>query len=214
MNKRASNFKDLTGQRFGRLTVIKFVFKDKNSCKYYLCVCRCGNETSVSGGNLKNGHTKSCGCLKIEMSLQRFKTHGLSKTNFYRKYHHAKNRCLNKNVKNYNDYGGRGIKFLWKSFEKFKKDMYPSYLRHCKKFGIKETTLERKNVNGNYCKENCCFATKKIQANNKRNNNFITYNGKRQTTAQWAKELNINYKLLYQKINRDKKPLNYIMKLN
>lgn len=88
----------------------------------------------------------------------------------------------------YNNYGGRGITYQesWKKFENFRDDMYESYLKHCEEYGEKDTTLDRIDVNGNYCKENCRWATRKIQANNTRKNHYITINGEVKTLTQWV----------------------------
>ena len=89
-------------------------------------------------------------------------------THFYKKFENMKSRCNCKKHPSYKNYGGRGIKILWKSFKKFRDDMYESYLEHCKEFGKKNTTLDRIDNNGNYCKKNCQWATWKQQNNNQR----------------------------------------------
>jgi len=124
----------------------------------------------------------------------------MTNTRFYRIFCGIKERCDNENRDNYNRYGGRGIKCEWKNFEEFKNDMYESYLIHFGKYG-KDTSIDRINNNGNYCKKNCQFSTIKIQANNTRRNHFITYKNKTQTMAQWADELNINRGTLLSRIN-------------
>lgn len=86
----------------------------------------------------------------------------------YRKYASARGRCNTKSSTSYKYYGGRGISFLWKSYEDFKNDMYESYLEHLDKNGKRQTTLDRINVNGHYCKENCRWATYSVQRLNRR----------------------------------------------
>jgi hypothetical protein len=197
----------LTGQKFGRLTVAGFSHINKHQKSYWNCVCECGNKSVVCGGSLVYGHIKSCGCLQKEKIIKTNITHNLSRDRFYKIYFSIKNRCLNKKDKNYNNYGGRGIKVCtrWlKSFENFRDDMYPSYLEHIKKFGKKQTTIDRTRNNGNYCKNNCSWENYTIQENNKRNNHLIKFNGKEMTMSEWAKELNISYTVLRSRINRFK----------
>lgn len=128
--------------------------------------------------------------------------HGLSATKFYSKYRAALSRCNNINNPRYKDYGGRGIKCLWESFEHFKKDMYQSYLKHFNIYKDKNTTLDRKDNNGNYCKENCRWATRKQQQHNRRICHRLYYQGKTKTVTQWAEELGINQSTLFKRLNR------------
>lgn len=160
---------DLRGNKYGRLLVIeKAGFWDKRT--WWRCLCDCGKTTQVMYTNLVyKGNTTSCGCLRKEKRSENNRKHGLSQTKIYRAYYHAKARCDNKNDFRYPLYGGRGIRFLWKSFDDFVTDMMDSFEEHIKKDGIKNTTLERANVNGDYCKENCTWATWKEQQNNRRN---------------------------------------------
>lgn len=167
---------DITGQKFGKLTTVKFNHrKERNGGNfryYWLFKCECGKETVADISKVKAGLTTSCGCylkkLQNEMG-NRFRTHGMSHQKFYNTYYRIISRCEYPKNNRYSIYGGRGIKNLWQSFEDFRNDMYESYLDHINQFGVKNTSIDRINVNGNYCKENCRWATNKEQALNKRN---------------------------------------------
>jgi hypothetical protein len=155
---------NLIGKRFTYLTVIDQFQEIKNGKQRYfaLCKCKCGNLTKVQRGALKNGHTKSCGCLNKELSKKRFTTHKMSLTRPWFCWAHIKQRCLNKNNKSYKNYGGRGIKVCdrWLNFESFWEDMKDGYKDNL--------TIDRIDNDGNYCKENCRWITHKEQQKNKR----------------------------------------------
>jgi len=189
----------LTGQKFGRLTVIKKIGSNKWRKTIWLCKCDCGNEKSIIGLHLKSGNTKSCGCVRKE-TFNNLK-HGMAKTRFYTIWNGIKKRCNNPKYIEYKIYGGRGIKVCksWNKFENFRDDMLESYLEHQKNNDY--TSIDRINNNGNYCKENCRWATMKEQNNNQRTNRLITYKGKTQNIKQWADELEINYNTLFWRIN-------------
>ena len=179
---------DLVGKRFGKLLVLG-ASHIKNRSIYWLCKCDCGNEKAIKGSSLRGGLTMSCGCLHIE----KITTHGTSKSKIYKKIQQAEQRCNNKNSVSYKNYGNRGIRFLWDSISDAVEDMYQSYLDHVEKYGEDNTTLERIDVNGDYCKENCIWATQKEQQNNTRRNHFINVNGEQLTIAQASEKYNINY---------------------
>lgn len=201
--------KDITGQKFGRLTAIKFINKEKNKNGkyryYWLFKCDCGKEIilrkdcviyKIKRNNIiYRGNTISCGC--------GFK-HGMFGTRFYTIYHGIKNRCLNNKVREYKHYGARGIKVCdrWLNFENFRDDMYNSYLEHIKKYGEKNTTINRINNDGDYEINNCKWATSKEQANNTRRNHLLTFNNETLNISQWAKKLNFNYYILWKRINQ------------
>ena len=167
--------KDLTGLKFGRLTVLKQVPKPehlKYKARYWLCECDCGNDRIVPRNNLIKNNTTSCGCLNKEIVSNMRKdsaTHDMTKTRFYGIWRNMKYRCNNKNCRAYPNYGGRGISVCdrWDKFENFYEDMYESYQKHLNEYGEKQTTLDRKNNNGNYESSNCRWATYEEQLNNR-----------------------------------------------
>lgn len=117
---------------------------------------------------------------------------GLSKIEpFYQKFNNARCRTTDPTNKNYKRYGERGILFEWFNYLDFKRDMYKSYLKHCKKHGKLNTTLERIDNNKSYSKDNCKWATFQEQAKNRRTSRYITYKGKTMIIADWARELNV-----------------------
>lgn len=192
-----------SGNRYTRLLVIKFAYT-KNGKAYWHCKCDCGNEVDVTADSLRRGNTKSCGCLHREIMSNVNVSHRMSDTRQFNIFLNIKQRCNNHNCKSYNNYGGRGIKCLWSSFEEFWKDMGESYLQHCEKYGEDQTTLERIDVNGNYCKENCRWATWKEQANNTRKNHFIEVNGETLTMKEASEKYGIRYQTVHTRLKAGK----------
>ncbi len=189
------NFKNMAGKKIGRLTVLKISHSTERGV-FWVCLCKCGNKVIVKGYSLRCGETKSCGCLhsdsarKIQRKYQW--KHGKSGTKIYTTWKQIQIRCNKKSDKAYRNYGGRGIKCLWKTFPEFYKDMGnpPSELY----------SIDRIDNNSNYCKENCRWATKTEQANNRRTAHLLTYEGKTQNMKSWAIKLGIPYRNLWWRI--------------
>ena len=166
-------FVDLSGQRFGRLTVLERTENKHYRCgqvqAQFLCKCDCGNEITVLGGNLKTGHTQSCGCHRAQKTAERSLKHGMSLSSIYGVWNTMRQRCLNPNNHKFSEYGGRGITVCdeWKdSFEAFRDwAVANGYEEHL--------SIDRINNDGNYCPENCRWATAKEQANNRRKRRML-----------------------------------------
>lgn len=192
------------GSKFGKLKVLKEVDRkihpSGRNTRMVECLCDCGNIITTGYLQLKR-MTRMCNnCAKKQRPISRTK-HGLSKSLFHDIYYGIKRRCNSIKSKDYKDWGGRGIKCEWTNFQTFKDDMYDSYVDHIKKNSKGNTRIDRIDNNGNYCKENCRWATHKEQARNRRSNNLITYNGKTQTLTEWSEELGINRATLSNRIN-------------
>lgn len=191
-------FIDLTGQRFGRLIVIKRDGTTRSKHTRWLCKCDCGNFTYVSRVSLKNGSTKSCGCLKKE-KFTNYK-HGKVNNRLYYIYNGMKARCYNKNHHAYNCYGGRGIKICDKWLEK--ESGFMNFYNWAINNGYQEgLSIDRIDVNGNYEPVNCRWVTQKVQTNNTRRNVYITYNGETHTLKEWSEILNIPYGTLQDRVH-------------
>lgn len=189
---------DLTGQRFGRWTVLSRAESNKWRATRWLCQCDCGKTKIVVGSSLRRGLSLSCGCLHDELAIQLFTTHGGIKSRLYKIYHNMKSRCCNKMNPDYHHYGGRGIticdEWLY-SFAKFREWALQS--------GYNEKlTVDRIDVNGAYSPENCRWVTMKVQQNNKRNGRTITFQGETHTISEWADITGISYYTLHSRISK------------
>ena len=188
------------GIQDSRLTVIKQVGKDKNGNIKYLCECSCGTLFETIASSIFSGVCKSCGCLKSEVSKKRLlllKKHGLSQTRLYQTWYNMKRRCYNHKYREYENYGGRGIRICDEWLEDFVK-----FYEWAQSSGYNNSlTIDRKDVNGDYCPENCRWVTMRVQCNNKTDNHKITYNGETHTLSQWAEILDVNYHTLRSRIN-------------
>lgn len=186
---------DISGQVFGRLTVVQLSKYGQGQKPRWYCVCSCGGNTTTSGSNLRNGHTTSCGCLNKERTGDASRRHGKTGTKLWRAWRAMWSRCTNSNLPCYKNYGGRGISVddRWKDFEAFASDMgEPPSSEH---------SIDRIDVNGNYCRDNCRWATVGEQAVNRRNNHVITVDGLSKTVSEWARELEVSPYSIFSRIH-------------
>lgn len=181
---------NLLGQVFGKLEVVEELgqINPRNAQIYWKCVCQCGGEARTTTSALRSGHTASCGCLQKQRAVETHTKHGATKfkgANPNPLYHHwenMKSRCLNPKSPRFHRYGGRGIAVCdrWLEFMNFNEDMAESY--------FEGATLERKEVNGNYCKENCEWITGAEQSRNKSDTVYVEHQGQQVNLSKWFYE--------------------------
>lgn len=176
--------KNLEGQKFGRLLVIREDGR-RSGLVTWLCRCDCGSEKSVVGSKLIYGTSTSCGCRRRQTMARRWRTHGMNATRIYRIWCGIITRTNNPNYHSYALYGGRGIEVCerWRRFENFLADMGPTYQDHL--------SIERIDNNGNYEPSNCRWATNSEQSFNKRNTVRIAWSGHTLPIVEWARLLGI-----------------------
>lgn len=186
---------DLTGKKFGRLTVVSRAENSKGGKSRWLCRCECGNECVVHGSSLKSGNTKSCGCIRREANHDRATTHGMSKTPLFTIWWAMVSRCNNPNNRSYENYGGRGIHVCdeWLDSSCF----FEWAITNGYSEGL---TIERVDVNKGYEPSNCKWIPKAEQARNKTNSRMVEINGERKCLAQWCEEYGVDYFMVRQRI--------------
>ena len=189
---------DIKGQVFGRLTVLErdsFV----NGKTRWLCSCECGKQVSIIGQLLRNGRTKSCGCLRVDRATETAHRHGgyvgRKPTRTMRIWKNMIQRTCNPNCPMYARYGGAGIGVCesWQTFERFLSDMGQA---------PDDLTLERVDNNKGYGPDNCKWATYTEQNRNKSSSKNLTLNGKTQVAVAWIQELGLTDSKVYKRIRR------------
>lgn len=184
---------DLTGKRFGRLTV-EGRAENRSGHTAWNCKCDCGNTCVVQSWNLTHNHSKSCGCLQSELFSEK---HGLRNNRIYGAWNMMKQRCFNRNGKHYPRWGGRGITVYPAWIDDFQ--AFYDYVSKLEHFGEEGYTLDRIDNNGNYEPGNLRWADNKTQAQNKRNNHIVEYNGVEMTLSQAAELSGISYSALWRR---------------
>ena len=187
---------NLSGHKFGRLSVIRFIDIVRGR-SIYECKCDCGETIEAKSKDLLIGDKKSCGCLKIDTAIANSKkgiTHGLTKHPLYKVWSSMKDRCLNKNCHAYNDYGGRGITISesWMMFSNFYNDVINGY--------SKGLELDRPKNNEGYSNSNFRWATPLQNKRNRRVSMHLTVNGVTKHISEWGKEYSISRHSIFGRI--------------
>jgi hypothetical protein len=194
------------GKKYHLLTILKDLgtrkYGGSKKCiaTFVLVECECGRQFEVRLHSLRSNQTISCGCI-LRQAYRKYglkiKKHHKSKTKDHNRWWDMITRCHYKGSTAYKHYGNRGItvcKEWLESFDKFMEDMgLPPTEKH---------TIDRIDVNGNYCKENCRWATTKQQSTNRRNNNKIEYNGENLTLSEWSEKLNLGRTIIGKRLDR------------
>lgn len=186
------NYIDFTGEKFGLLTVLKRSESAKCGAAQWVCICECGNEIIVPSYTLKCGTKKNCGCVKGPHFNA---THGASNTTLYKAWKSMLYRCENPKNRAYKYYGQRGIRVCeeWHDFLSFKK-----WVDETKPDG--EYTIDRIDNNSDYSPTNCRWASCVEQANNRRSNIMLEYNGEVHDLTEWSKLLGFDYKRVHNRM--------------
>ena len=189
-----SNFENLVGKQFTYLTVLSRDTNPKYNRVMWKCACKCGNIITVAGNDLKRkyGATKSCGCRKHESQNVK---HGMRHTRIYAIWSGICRRCYNPNVKEYKNYGGRGITVC----DEWRHD-FAAFYKWASENGYTDTlTIERIDNNGNYSPDNCKWVTLSDQANNRRNTLYLEHEGQTKSLKDWSEQFGVDRKLAYQR---------------
>ncbi len=188
--------RDLSGQRFGRLTAIREAGKNKQGNTLWYCVCDCGGNTTTINSNLTRGNSKSCGCISREKTTQRNTKYLHSGSHLYTVWRSMMARCYTKTNSVYRYYGGGGISVCdrWHSYENFYTDMAGGYEN-----GL---TIDRIDCSGDYEPANCRWVTMLKQANNKRNTKTVTAFGVTASLAEICRENGADYKKTWKRLWR------------
>lgn len=179
---------------FGELSVLRHA-PEYEKYTTWVCACSCGKQKDVVGSYLTSGKTKSCGCKTKQLISEKNTHHSMVNTPEYRTWSNMLTRCRNPENKGYKDYGGRGITVdpTWLKFENFYRDMGER---------PEGTSLDRRDNNEGYSKENCKWSTKKEQARNRRSSALYTIGAETKTLAEWCEIQSIDYAMVFKRLKR------------
>lgn len=193
------NRKTEIGDKFGYLEIVAYERSSSGAC-HSLCLCICGKVKSIRTFSITSGATTSCGCKQTETISLKATTYKNSKHILWGRFADMHRRCKSKSRKDYIHYGGRGIyvcdewNYSDQGFEKFMGDFG--------KLFVEGLEIERIDNNGNYCKDNCKWATRKDQTRNTRKNTYITWNGETRVLVEWAEILEISQRVLIDRLGK------------
>lgn len=193
-----SRYRDLTGMRFGRLTVLGLDHIDGNSIYFWRCLCDCGKIVVVRNTSLNNGTTTSCGCYRREATSRRTTKHGLCDHPLYIVWEDMRRRCSREYDQAWYRYGGRGISVC----DEWDNDFMSFYEWAMESGWEPGLSIDRLNNDEGYLPWNCRWVDKTTQANNRSTNRLIEYAGETRSIAEWAVIFDINYFTLRARINR------------
>lgn len=190
-------FKDLTGQRFGRLTVLYRV-QNRGASTMWKCRCDCGNERNISANSLHNGTSASCGCMRRELAAEKHTKHNHCHSRLYTIYNNMKARCYRVTNHKYPRYGGRGIKLCDEWLNDFGK-----FFDWAMANGYQENlTIDRIDNDGDYEPSNCRWVTNVEQSNNRSSNHLIEFQGQTRNITEWSKITGLSYSAISSRINK------------
>lgn len=196
---------DLTGKRFGKLTVIGKADVPRGNGVFWKCLCDCNNFKYVSTGQLMSGHVRSCGCLVMETRTKN-KKYGTRIRNIRLG---MLNRCYNEKNQDYYKYGGRGI-YVCEEWRDKKFGLINFYNWSIKNGYADDLSIDRIDNDGPYAPWNCRWANKSEQANNRRNNRFLVYMGEKHTIVEWANIIGVNRTTIYKRLKKNL-PINKVL---
>lgn len=194
--------KDITGQKYGRLTVLRFSHVDRRTrLAMWHCRCDCGSVSVVAGKSLRAGEVRSCGCLRIDRLKEVATTHGLSggragTPRLYSIWRNMRHRCRNEKATKYELYGGRGVRVCeeWNDYIAFHAWAIANGYRD-------DLTLDRVDSDGHYEPANCRWVTPFEQGRFTRNRRLITFRGETRSVTEWAERLGMRATVLSSRIN-------------
>ena len=204
-----SALKDLSGMRFGYLTVLKRVGSNKHKNALWECVCDCGNHKVYPSGKLTSGRATNCGCKTSEIKSKNASKHGITAGGAPRTlviWNGMKARCLNPKATSYKNYGARGIRICdeWMIFENFHNWAIENGYDDLKE-------IDRIDNDGNYCPENCRWVSKSENRCRQRQSRYVNVDGLELNLAQWSRRLNVSRYVIRKYMNMgDEKFIQYV----